>query len=85
MANAIAIIGWVTLGLIISVAMRRPLVEMAAGAVVSLLRPFKAGDFVRFAAQVGLVEEIRFNRSLLRLPDNRRVYVRNSLLVRNNL
>ncbi|MBN2484033.1 MAG: mechanosensitive ion channel [Candidatus Omnitrophica bacterium] len=72
----IAIIG--AAGLAIGLALQGSLANFAAGVMIILFKPFKAGDFITTAGTMGSVEEIQIFNTILNHPDNRRIIVPNS-------
>lgn len=64
-------------GLAVGLALQGSLSNIAAGAALSITRPFRVGDFVVVAAQKGVVDEIGLFTTILHTPDNRRVIIPN--------
>ena len=65
-------------GLAVGLAFQGTLSNFAAGFMLLIFRPFKAGDVVKVAGEVALVEAIELFTTDLRTFDNRRVIVPNS-------
>lgn len=65
-------------GLAIGLAFQGTLSNFAAGAMLLLFRPFKVGDAVNVAGQLGLVDEISVFTTTLDTFDNRRIIIPNS-------
>lgn len=74
--SLLAILG--AAGLAVGLAMKDSLSNFAAGVMLILFRPFRAGDFVEIAGTSGVVEKIRIFSTLLRSPDNREITVPNA-------
>jgi small conductance mechanosensitive channel len=72
----IAVLG--AAGLAIGLALQGSLANFAAGMLLILFRPFKAGDFIEAAGSAGIVEEIELFTTRLRTPDNKTVIVPNA-------
>lgn len=67
-ASLIAVLG--TAGLAIGLALQGTLSNVAAGAMLLLFRPFKAGDYVEVGGVSGTVESISLFVTELNTPDN---------------
>lgn len=76
--SLIALIG--AAGLAIGLALQDSLKNFAAGVMLVVFRPFKAGDFVEAASTQGVVERIGIFSSTLRTPDNREIVVPNGAI-----
>jgi small conductance mechanosensitive channel len=79
----IAIIG--AAGLAIGLALQGSLANFAAGFLMILFRPFKAGDFIEGAGVAGFVEEIQIFTTQLRTPDNKTIIIPNAKLLGDNI
>jgi small conductance mechanosensitive channel len=66
-----------TAGLAIGLALQGALSHMAAGVMLLLFRPFRVGDTVVIAGQLGTVDEIELFTTHLDTPDMRRVIIPN--------
>jgi small conductance mechanosensitive channel len=66
--------------LAIGLAFQGTLSNVAAGVMLIILRPFKAGDVVNAAGQLGAVQEIGLLATVFDTPDNRRIIVPNSAI-----
>ncbi len=64
-------------GLAVGLALQGSLSNIAAGAALSITRPFRVGDLVVVAAQRGIVDEIGLFTTVLHTVDNRRVIIPN--------
>jgi len=79
----IAVIG--AAGLAIGLALQKSLANFAAGIMLIIFRPFKAGDFVEAGGTSGTIQEIHIFNTVLKTPDNKRVVVPNSNITGNNI
>lgn len=57
-------------GLAIALALRDSLSNLAAGVMLLLLKPFRAGDLIAIAGHTGKVESLRLMHTVLLTPDN---------------
>jgi small conductance mechanosensitive channel len=64
-------------GLTVGLAMQGSLSNLAAGIMLMLLRPFKIGDFVAVAGQIGRVDDLDLFNTKIDTPDNRRLIIPN--------
>ena len=71
----IAILG--AAGLAVGFALQGSLSNFAAGVMLIVFRPFKAGDYVEAGGESGSVEEVGIFTTVLRTPDNKKVIVPN--------
>ncbi|WP_455198654.1 mechanosensitive ion channel family protein [Kaarinaea lacus] len=67
-----------TAGLAIGLALKDSLSSFAAGVMLVLFKPFKAGDFIEAAGITGVVEKLRIFSTVMRTGDNREITVPNS-------
>lgn len=72
----IAILG--AAGLAVGLALQGSLANFAAGVLMIIFRPFKAGDFVEAAGTAGVVEEIQLFTTKMRTPDNKTIIIPNA-------
>jgi small conductance mechanosensitive channel len=79
----IAVIG--AAGLAIGLAFQGSLSNFAAGFLMILFRPFKAGDFIEGGGSAGIVEEIQVFTTKLKTPDNKIIIVPNSKMMGDNI
>jgi small conductance mechanosensitive channel len=79
----IAVIG--AAGLAIGLALQGSLANFAAGFLIILFRPFKAGDFIEGAGVMGTVEAIHVFTTQLKSPDNKAIVVPNAKLTADNI
>jgi small conductance mechanosensitive channel len=80
-ASFAAVIG--ALGLAIGLAFQGTLSNFAAGVMLMVFRPFKAGDFVSVTGQMGVVREVELFTTEITTLDNRRVIVPNTSIFGN--
>ncbi len=76
--SLVALIG--AAGLAIGLALQDSLKNFAAGVMLILFRPFKAGDFVEAGGTSGVVEKINIFSSTFRTADNREIIVPNGAI-----
>ncbi|MGF1483987.1 MAG: mechanosensitive ion channel family protein [Opitutales bacterium] len=72
-------------GLAIGFALQGSLSNFAAGTLLILFKPFKTGDFIDGGGTMGIVLEIGLLMTILKTPDNKKIYVPNSNLMGDNL
>lgn len=73
--SLIAVLG--AAGLAVGLALQNSLQNFAAGVMLIIFRPFKAGDFVEVAGVAGVVESISIFSSTMRTGDNKEVIIPN--------
>ena len=69
-----------SLGVGIGLAINGALSNLAGGALILLTRPFKIDDFIEAQGYTGTVEDIHIVTTRVRTPDNKVVYIPNSIL-----
>jgi small conductance mechanosensitive channel len=79
----VAIIG--AAGLAIGLALQGSLSNFAAGVLMIIFRPFRAGDYVEGGGVAGVVEEINIFTTIMNTPDNKKIIVPNSTMMGNNI
>ena len=72
----IAVLG--AAGLAVGLALQGSLANFAAGVLMIIFRPFKAGDFIEAAGTAGVVEEIQLFTTRMRTPDNKTIIIPNA-------
>lgn len=82
-ASLIALLG--AAGLAIGLALQSSLSNFAAGIMMIVLRPFKAGDYIEGAGIAGTVELVHIFSTRLKTPDNRTVFTPNAKLLGDNI
>jgi len=65
-------------GLAIGLALQGNLSNFAAGFLIIIFRPFKAGDEIAGGGTAGVVEEVQVFTTIITTPDNKRIIVPNS-------
>lgn len=79
----IAVIG--AAGLAIGLALQGSLANFAAGVLMVIFNPFKAGDLIEGAGTTGVVEEIQIFTTILKTGDNKTIIVPNAKLMGDNI
>jgi len=79
----IAVIG--AAGLAIGLSFQGSLSNFAAGFLMILFRPFKAGDFIEGGGTAGIVEEIQVFTTKLKTPDNKIIIIPNAKMMGDNI
>ena len=72
-------------GLAVGFALQGSLSNFAAGVMLIIFKPFKAGDFIQAGGALGAVQEIQIFNTVLNAPDNRRIVVPNSKVTGDNI
>ncbi len=72
---AVAILG--AAGLAVGFALQGSLGNFASGVMIILFRPYKIGDLVKLAGEVGVVEQIEVFNTIIITPDNRTIIIPN--------
>ncbi len=72
-------------GLAIGLALQGSLANFAAGVMIILFRPFKAGDFIEAGGTTGVVEEIHIFHTMMRTGDNVQMIVPNNAITSGNI
>ncbi|WP_323816200.1 mechanosensitive ion channel family protein [Cellvibrio sp. NN19] len=81
--SVIAIIG--AAGLAIGLALQGSLQNFAAGFMLLVFRPFKAGDFVEVAGIAGSIDKIGIFSTIMHTGDNKQVTVPNGTIYSSNI
>jgi small conductance mechanosensitive channel len=81
--SIVAIVG--AAGLAVGLALKDSLGNFAAGVMLIIFRPFKAGDYVEAGGAAGTVQEVRIFNSILVTPDNKVVTVPNGAIMAGNI
>lgn len=74
--SLMAIVG--AAGLAVGLALKDSLGNFAAGVMLVMFRPFKAGDFVEAGGVSGSVKAVRIFSTVLTTPDNKEIVIPNS-------
>ena len=72
-------------GLAVGLALQNSLQNFAAGVMLIIFRPFKAGDFVEAGGTMGVIENISIFSTMLKTPDNREVIIPNGSIYGGNI
>ncbi|MBC3767430.1 mechanosensitive ion channel family protein [Neptunicella marina] len=72
-------------GLAIGLSLQGSLQNFAAGVMLLVFRPFKAGDYVEAGGTAGIVEGISIFNTQIRTPDNKEVIVPNGKIYGENI
>ena len=72
-------------GLAVGLALKDSLNNFASGVMLILTQPFKVGDFVEVAGQMGVAEKITLLNTVMRTGDNREITVPNGQIYRDKL
>jgi small conductance mechanosensitive channel len=79
----VAVIG--AAGLAVGFALQGSLASFAAGVMLIIFRPFKAGDYVEAGGTAGVIEAVGIFSTKLKTPDNKEVIVPNSNITGGNI
>lgn len=79
----VAIIGAASLA--IGLALQGTLGNVGSGVLLILFRPFKVGDFVKVAGEMGVVEAISLFATTLNTPDNKVIIIPNGSVTSGNI
>ena len=79
----VAIIG--AAGLAVGLALQGSLANFAAGVLLILFKPFKAGDLIEAGGALGVVQEIHIFNTIINTPDNKRVIIPNAKVTGDNI
>ncbi|MGL5948315.1 MAG: mechanosensitive ion channel domain-containing protein [Aeromonas sp.] len=82
-ASFVAIIG--AAGLAIGLALQGSLSNFAAGFLLIIFRPIKAGEFIEVAGTSGVVQAVQLFTTTLTSPDNKMVVVPNSSILNGTI
>ena len=72
-------------GLAVGFALQGSLSNFAAGVMLIIFKPFKAGDFVEAGGKAGTVEKIQIFNTILNSPDNVRIIIPNGQITGGNI
>ena len=72
-------------GLAVGLALQGSLANFAAGVMLIIFRPFRAGDFIEAGGVAGVVESISIFSTLMKSGDNKQIVVPNSQITGNNI
>lgn len=82
-ASLLAVLG--AAGLAIGLALQGTLSNVAAGAMLLILRPFGVGDYIEFGSTGGTVKNIGLFGAELNTPDNKYIFAPNSKIWGNEI
>lgn len=82
-ASFVAIVG--AAGLAIGFALQGSLSNFAAGVLLIIFRPIRAGDFVEVAGEAGVIEEVGIFCTLMTTGDNKVITIPNSNVMGGNI
>ncbi len=72
-------------GLAIGLALQGSLSNFAAGVMLMIFRPFKAGDYVEAGGSSGAVESVQIFVTVFKTPDNKKVIIPNAQITSGNI
>jgi len=81
--SVIAVIG--AAGLAVGLALQGSLSNFAAGVLLVIFRPFRAGEYVDLGGVAGTVTQVQIFSTTLRTPDNKIVVVPNGKIIAGNI
>jgi small conductance mechanosensitive channel len=81
--SLVAIMG--AAGLAVGLALQGSLSNFAAGVLMIVFRPFKAGDYIEGGGVSGTVEEVQIFTTYFTTPDNKEIIVPNSKIMGDNI
>jgi small conductance mechanosensitive channel len=81
--SLVAILG--AAGLAIGLSLQGSLQNFAAGVMLLVFRPFKAGDFVEAGGTAGVVKSISIFTTIMTTPDNKEIIVPNGSIYSGNI
>lgn len=82
-ASFVAVVG--AAGLAVGLALQGSLSNFAAGVLMIIFKPFKAGDYIEGAGVAGTVEELGIFTTHLKSPDNKAIIIPNGKLSADNI
>jgi small conductance mechanosensitive channel len=82
-ASLVAVIG--AAGLAVGFALQGSLGNFAAGVLMIIFKPFKAGDYIEAGGTAGTVEGLNIFTTELKTPDNKKVIVPNAKITGDNI
>jgi len=82
-ASFVAVVG--AAGLAIGLALQGSLANFAAGVLMIIFKPFKAGDYIEAGGIAGTVEGLNIFTTELKTPDNKKVIVPNAKITSDNI
>jgi len=79
----VAVIG--AAGLAVGLALQGSLANFAAGVLLIIFKPFKAGDFIEAGGALGAVQEVQIFNTVVSSPDNRRIIIPNAKITSDKI
>jgi small conductance mechanosensitive channel len=79
----VAVIG--AAGLAVGLALQGTLANFAAGVMLIIFKPFKAGDYIEGGGASGTVDAVQIFNTVLKTPDNKMVIIPNSKMTGDNI
>jgi len=81
--SAVAIVG--AAGLAVGFALQSSLGNFASGVMLLIFKPYRVGDVVNVAGQIGKVEVIKIFNTVLHTPDNRQIIIPNGSITSGSI
>ncbi len=81
--SLVAIVG--AAGLAVGLALQGSLANFASGVLIIMFRPFRIGDVISAAGEIGVVKEISVLTTILASPDNKKIIVPNSAIMAGSI
>jgi len=75
----------VVLGFVLGFAMGDSLGNIAAGFMIAITKPFKAGDFVTVSGESGVIQTVGISVTEMNTPDNKRIIIPNKSVWGGNI
>ena len=82
-ASVIAVLG--AAGLAVALALQGSLAIFAAGVLLVIFRPFRAGEYVDLGGVAGTVTQVQIFSTTLRTPDDKMIVVPNGKIIAGNI
>ena len=82
-ASVIAVLG--AAGLAVALALQGSLALFAAGVLLVIFRPFRAGEYVDLGGVAGTVTQVQIFSTTLRTPDDKMIVVPNGKIIAGNI
>lgn len=83
MTSLVAILGAV--GLAIGLALQGSVANIGASVLLMVFRPFSIGDYVEAGGTSGTVENMSLFMTTLKTPDNKAIYIPNSIIIGSHI
>lgn len=82
-ASVIAVLG--AAGLAVGLALQGSLSNFAAGVLLVIFRPLRAGEYVDLGGVAGTIDQVQLFSTTMRTPDNKTIVVPNSKIIAGNI